>query len=92
MITPANRATIISTDITDEKTLETPRFSSLFDNGVISIANKPEKQISLKKSLPKYNIMLINMAKSNILLIRASPGCGNINQSKKCKLQRIGYT
>jgi len=33
----------------------------------------------LKKSLPKYNTMLINIAKSNILLIRASPGYGNIN-------------
>ena len=49
MITAENRATIISTEITDEKTLETPRFSSLFDKGVISIANNPAKQISLKK-------------------------------------------
>jgi hypothetical protein len=75
---------MISTDITDEKTLETPRFSSLFDTGVISIANKPAKLIRTKNPLPKYKTMLINIAKSNILLSRANPGWGNINKSKLC--------
>ena len=64
--------------MTDEITRETPRFSRLFDKGAISIARRPEKLIRIKKPLPKYNTMLINITKSNILLIRASPGCGNI--------------
>jgi hypothetical protein len=72
---------MIITDITDEKTLETPRFSSLFDTGVISIASRPAKLMSTKNPLPKYNTILINITKSNILLSLASPGCGNINKT-----------
>jgi len=73
---------MIITDIREDKTLETPRFSSLFDTGVISIASKPAKLISIKNPLPKYKTMLINIAKSNILLSRARPGWGNIKKSE----------
>ena len=69
---------MIRTEIKEEITLENPRLSSLFERGVISIASKPEKQIRMKNCLPKYNTMLDNIAKSNTLLIRSSPGCGNI--------------
>jgi hypothetical protein len=70
---------MIITEIKDEMTLENPRLSSLFERGVISIASKPEKQSRMKNCRPKYSIMLDNIVKSNTLLIRASPGCGNIN-------------
>ena len=78
--TPENTMAIINTDIKDEKSRENLRFSSRFETGVISIDNNPAKLISLKNSLPKYNTIDTKIAKSNILLSRASPGCGNIDE------------
>jgi hypothetical protein len=69
---------MIRTEIKEEKTLEIPLLSILFERGVISIASKPEKQIRMKNCLPKYNTTVNKIAKSNILLIRSSPGWGNI--------------
>ena len=73
---------MIITEIKDEITLDTPRFSNLFERGVISIASNPEKHSRMKNGRPKYNTMVNNIAKSNILLIRSSPGWGSINSNK----------
>jgi hypothetical protein len=69
---------MVRTETNDETTLDAPRLSILFERGVISIANKPEKQIRIKKCLPRYSIAVSSIAKSNILFIRSRPGLGNI--------------